>query len=386
MINSILFFGDYPNEADPTLSVFFQTLIHAIADKGIQCTVISPVSMTKYREKTFKIPYRTEEKTQEGKRITVYHPKYFSFSSKVIGKIDTHTWTVKHLRRAAERTVKKEALRFDATYGHFINIGGISACRIGHRYHVPSFVANGESDLNPSTYNYDSKYDLKPFINCSGVISVSTKNKNELIERKLIDPQRITVIPNSIDETIFKPLDQQECRKRLGLPEDKFIVGFVGGFSERKGYNRILEAARDIPECHLAFCGKGATIPEADNIVFCDSLPHDQIPVFLNAIDVFVLPTLNEGCCNAVLEAMACGKAIVSSDREFNYDILNKDEAMLVDPTDVNAIKEAIIEMKQNEEERHQLGEAALKKSQQFTIHERARKIIEYMEHVRQSR
>lgn len=386
MIKSILFIGDYPNEADPTLSVFFQTLIHAIADTGIKCTVISPVSITKYRNKVFTIPYRKEEKTQNNTAIQVFHPNYLSYSAKVIGPIDTHTWTVKSLRKAAEKVVEKERLSFDATYGHFINIGGISACRIGTKYNVPSFVANGESDLNPSTYNYESKYDLLPFKDCAGVISVSSKNKKELMERGLIDPQRITVIPNSIDEAIFKPMNQKECRLKLGLPQDKFIAGFVGGFSERKGSNRVLEAARNIPECYLAFCGKGDNIPSAEKVIFCKSLAHDEIPVFLNAIDVFVLPTLNEGCCNAVLEAMACGKAIITSDREFNYDILNSTEAVLVDPTDVNAIRNAIEDLKENETKRQQLGEAAYNKAQMFTIRERARKIIEYMEHVRQSR
>ena len=386
MINSILFIGDYPNEADPTLSVFFQTLIHAIADTGIRCTVISPVSVTKYRDKVFAIPYRTEEKTQNNAIIQVFHPKYFSFSSKVIGPIDTHTWTVKSLRKAAEIVVEKEGLSFDATYGHFINIGGISACRIGTKYNVPSFVANGESDLNPSTYNYESKYDLLPFKNCAGVISVSSKNKKELTERGLIDPKRITVIPNSIDEEVFKPRNQKECRSELGLPEDKFIVGFVGGFSERKGSKRVLEAAKDIPGCCLAFCGKGDNIPYAENVIFCRSLPHHEIPAFLNAIDVFVLPTLNEGCCNAVLEAMACGKAIITSDREFNYDILDHTDAILIDPTDISAIRNAIVDLKDNEAKRRQLGEAAHRKAQMFTIRERARKIIEYIENVRQSR
>ena len=380
MIESILFFGDYPNSADPSLSVFFQTLIYAIADMGVKCTVISPVSVTKYRNQIRQIPYCCEEKTKNGSVIKVYRPKYISYSSKVIGKLDTHTWTVKSLRKAAEKVVEKEKLVFDATYGHFINIGGVSACRVGSRYKVPSFVANGESDLNPTTYNYSSGYDLNPFKDCTGVISVSSKNKQELIERQLIDERRITVIPNAIDDSLFRPLEKEDCRHLLDLPKDAFIVGFVGGFSERKGSDRVYKACEKIPDCYMAFCGKGDSKPTGEKVFFCSSLPHDEIPVFLNAIDVFVLPTLNEGCCNAVLEAMACRVPIITSDKPFNYDILTTEEAVLVDPADVEKIRDAIKFLMGNSEKRKQLCESAYNRSKLFTIHERARRIIEYME------
>ena len=386
MLKSILFFGDYPNAANPTLSVFFQTLIYAIADMGITCNVISPISVTKYRWQALKIPYLSEEKTHKGAIVRVYRPRYISFSSIALGKIDTHTWTVKAMRKAAEQVVSREALCFDVTYGHFINIGGVSACRIGSKYGIPSFVANGESDLRPSTYNYNSKYDLLPFKNCTGVISVSSKNKKELIERNMIDEDRIVVIPNAVDEKLFKPLDKTICREKLGFPCDKFIVGFVGSFSERKGSNRLFEAVKEISNCYMAFCGEGNIIPKSDKVVFCDSLPHSEIPVFLNAIDVFVLPTLNEGCCNAVLEAMACGVPIITSDQEFNYDILDSREALLIDPTDIGAIQEAIVTLMEDENKRLRLGELALNKSKLFTIDERARKIIEYMNHVRKNK
>ncbi len=68
-----------------------------------------------------------------------------------------------------------------------------------------------------------------------------------------------------------------------------------------------------------------------------------MIPNYICASDVFVLPTTAEGCCNAIIEAMGCGLPIVSSDRAFNYDILNEENSILVDPESVDEIDNAII-------------------------------------------
>ena len=62
-----------------------------------------------------------------------------------------------------------------------------------------------------------------------------------------------------------------------------------------KGSDRLLEACRGLPGVSLAFAGSGKNAPSGSNVVFCKSLPHEDVSDFLNAIDVFVLPTRNEG-------------------------------------------------------------------------------------------
>ena len=90
------------------------------------------------------------------------------------------------------------------------------------------------------------------------------------------------------------------------------------------------------------FIGSGEQTPEIDGILFCGKLPHDQIVHYLNAADVFVLPTLAEGCSNAIIEAMACGLPIISSDLPFNDDILDAENSIRVNSLDVESIAEAI--------------------------------------------
>ena len=82
MDRRILFVGGYPNAIDINLYVFFRNLVHAIADKGVECHVVSPVSLTRYKANINKISRHHEEKTESGSIVHVHHPRYLSFSQK----------------------------------------------------------------------------------------------------------------------------------------------------------------------------------------------------------------------------------------------------------------------------------------------------------------
>ena len=99
----------------------------------------------------------------------------------------------------------------------------------------------------------------------------------------------------------------------------------------------------------------------------------------MNCADIFVLPTLHEGCCNAIIEAMACGLPIVSSDRDFNHDILDETCSILIDPTNTKEIAKAIKTLKENKSLRDKLSQGAIDKSQTLTIDRRAKKIIDFI-------
>jgi len=128
------------------------------------------------------------------------------------------------------------------------------------------------------------------------------------------------------------------------------------------------------------FMGTGNEIPDYKEILVNGIVPHDMLPDYLNCADVFVLPTSNEGCSNAIIEAMACGLPIISSDLPFNYDILNNDNAVLVNPYDIAAIANAIKDIKENTKIRHEMSLNAIKKSSELTLPKRAEKIIEYIQ------
>lgn len=375
-----LFIGWYPNPADKYKNVFFQNLVYEIARQGVDCTVISPVSVMKYRQRIREIPDFVEDRVDEKVVVHTYYPKTFSTSSIQIGSFNTEVISERLFEEAAVRCAKKLNQKFDFVYGHFFLYGGLAATRVARKLNIPAFIAYGECDFDSQvmqTYGIPKSKELQGL---AGIIAVSSKNKKELDDLGFVKDIPMIVAPNSTDMSLFFPRDKAKCREQLGLPQDRFIVGFVGGFIERKGDKRLLAAANQVDDVYLAFAGRGEPKPEGDRVVFCDALDHDDVPVLLNAVDVFCLPTLSEGSCNAIVEAMACGNAIVSSDLAFNDDALNEENSIRIDPNSVDEIRDAIAKLKNDPSLLQTLKNKALEDSKEFDIHRRTTKILDFIQ------
>lgn len=361
--------SDYPEEGRPVYT-FVKNIVDALADNGNECIVVAPFSIT--RNKKF---HRSKEiyKTSHGNEVKVYRPNIFTLSDFKIGGFRPSSYV---FRRAVNRVLEGLDKKPDAIYGHF---WGNALC--GYKYakknNIPLFVATGESVI--SLTNRDGKLD--DFVNyMTGVICVSTKNKDESIEKRLTIPEKCVVIPNSINPQIFRKLDKQECRKKLGISLDIFISITVGSFIPRKGTLRISSAIDSLSdEIYSIFIGKGPDTPNCKNILFCGRVDNKDIPTYLNAADVFVLPTLHEGCCNAILEAMVCGLPIVSSDLSFNWDILNEGNSILINPNDVAEIAKALKQLKDNPILLKTLSDNALETAKEYTLEKRALKIEHFI-------
>ena len=246
---------------------------------------------------------------------------------------------------------------------------------------IPLCGASGEEDV--AMYVHASKEYKTELCNyLSGVVSVSTKNQQECLSLGLVSPDKSVVIPNAIDQSLFRKLDKAECRQKLGISTDAFVVAFVGQFVPRKGTMRLNEALKKIGDSSIkaVFIGSGTDDPDYDGIIHKGRVSHDDVPIWLNAADVFVLPTENEGCCNAIVEAMACGLPVISTDAPFNYDILNDSNSIMVDCHDVDAIAAAIIKLKKDNALRMKLGEGALTVAKGLSITRRAERIICFMQ------
>ncbi len=215
----------------------------------------------------------------------------------------------------------------------------------------------------------------------SGVVSVSTKNQQECIRLNLVDNEKSWVIPNAVDQSLFRKMGKHQYRKEFGLVEDDFVVAFVGQFVSRKGTLRLNEALKKIGDKHIkaVFIGSGNEDPDYEGIIQKGRIAHDIIPKWLNAADVFVLPTENEGCSNAIIEAMACGLPVISTDAPFNYDILNERNSILIDCHDIDAIADAIARLKKDTALRLKLSECAQATAAGLSIEKRAERIIGFM-------
>ena len=372
----------YPTEQYPA-NTFLDQLVCQFADNGIKCTVIAPYSrindVIKHND---YLPKRVYKKfTLKGNEIEVHCKPFFSLIGKRIGAINFAKIYQYKFEKTVESTITNETdCDFDVYYGHFITPSGFAAVKMGRKYNKPSFIAYGECSLDQELCNYSISEVIKGVEGVTGIIAVSTKNKNELISHQVVDETKIQVFPNSINQNVFFHMNKKDARKQLNLPQKDFIVAFVGYFIDRKGTCRLSEALSQLHGIKSIFIGSGEQEPNCEGILFKGRLAHKDIVTYLNAADVFVLPTLAEGCCNAIVEAMACGLPIISSDLPFNDDILNENNSIRVDPMDIDAIREAINKLWIDKELRKRLSNGALETVKSLTIKNRADNILRFME------
>lgn len=375
-INHICFIvPDYPMKGEQVYT-FVKQLVEAIADMGVKCTVIASQSFTKKiirgRDKR---PFYWQDITPNGNLIDIYQPITITFSNfRIFGR----SISAYISKKTKENAYKKLNIKPDVLYAHFWH-SGVTAGVIGERYNLPVFVATGESRIGVHEL-FSEKTIRKGLKNIKGVICVSTKNMEESLRLDLAPKEKMVVIPNAINNDLFYLMNKNEIRAELGLGKDDFIVVFTGHFTHRKGSQRLSEALDNIGNVGSIFIGKGEAEPTCGNILFKGLLPHNLVCKYLNAADVFVLPTLAEGCCNAIIEAMACGLPIISSNLSFNDDILNDENSIRVNPDDINAISYAINYLKENPDVRDKISMASLEKAKELCINNRAKKILDFME------
>lgn len=205
-----------------------------------------------------------------------------------------------------------------------------------------------------------------------------------------IPDHRLHLIPNGVDTTIFKPADQRSARKELHLPESMKLLITVGHLCPRKGFHRVLDVLpkllRHHPTLHYAIVGgDGAEQPFAqrlrrlahrgglaDRVLFTGALPPPDVARWLAAADLFVLPTTNEGCCNALLEARAAGLPVVCTDVGGNREWVTVSSGLLVPPNDHRQLHDAVNTMLRTRPHRRAIAAAPTLRTWNRVAHETA--------------
>lgn len=177
------------------------------------------------------------------------------------------------------------------------------------------------------------------------LIALSEQTRTELAKQFQIDPARIHVIPNAIDDTVFRPAaDRMEIRVRLGLPTNRFIFGTVASLHPVKNHRLTLQALAKWPEdCRrplAVFVGEGPSRAELERESAALGLQRDvlfagrQRPVapWFQAFDAFLLPSFWEGQPLAILQALSCRLPVLASRIEGNMAVLGTQHPALFSP------------------------------------------------------
>ena len=368
---------NYPSVRDPHVGTFVHSLAGQFAQAGVDVTVIAPRRFFRSTADRTGIPASGED---ENGRPRVLRPAFWPFSNKVLpGGFSTFRWT----SASFSRTVAREALDIEPppslVYAHFLFPAGRASLELARRWGVPAVVALGEGSLRYYERHLDAALIRETVHQFAGIICVSQENRDYCVERLGVPDERITLLPNAADTTRVYPRDRESMRYKFGLPAERPIVVFVGHFQNDKGPQRVMDAISHLPEVGAVFLGSGSQTPDGSQVLFAGKVPHAEIPEWLSAADLFILPTLVEASSNAIGEAMACGLPIVSSDIPSVRAMVGDAAATLVDPTDEAVLGRAIEDLLGSPERRRQMSASGLERARSYTLQHRADLILDWL-------
>ncbi len=371
-MNILVISDNYPSNKMPNKGAFVYNLIQELS-RYHTISVIAP----------FKVHdlLKSKSKGYGKESCKIYRPLYFSFSDKRFMGIDFGSWSWYSQARAANKCIASLRVKPDIIYAHFIQNAHFDFYYL-RKYSIPFVIASGESSYSsllkmPERFLQDLKDHTDHFI------CVSHNNKKGLTEAGF-DENKMSVIPNAVDYSLFKPMDKNTCKEQLGIPVNTFVVGFVGNFIHRKGPNRIIEAIKQLADkdIQLVCVGGKGNLTSNNFTKIIPPIPNYQLPGIYNAFDIFVLPTLSEGHCNAIEEAKACCIPVVSSLGTSVETQIDNTTGILLDPLKIDEIAAAIQKLKNNNTIRRSMEEKLKLKRGEQSLRVRTQKISALLENI----
>ncbi len=232
-----------------------------------------------------------------------------------------------HLK-SVERCIKKHKITFDLIHAHFTWSAGYVGSKLKETYAVPFIITAHGMDIYDLPFkNPFYKEKITRILNSADhIITVSRMNLASI--QKLDIKKPVSVILNGYNAAVFFPRDRQKCREELGLPQDKKIVVNVAKlYDVVKGHEILVRAMQEVIKkrddvvCYIV--GDGELRPSLENLIaelnlqssimIVGAKPHHEIPAWINAADVFVLPSLNEGNPTVMFECLGCGKPFIGT-------------------------------------------------------------------------
>lgn len=226
-----------------------------------------------------------------------------------------------------DRIINKNNLQFDIVHSHFAWSSGYVGAKLKEKYGVPFVVTCHGKDIYDFPFRDEEWSSNIEYVLNSADAIITVSNSNLECINKLNVKTPVTVLPNGYREDIFYPVDLHECRKLLGLPSDKKIILSVGNLEEVKGHKYLIEAMNHIIQKRkdvICFIIGGGNLESKLNkqiqsaglqsyVKLVGGKLHNEIPLWMNACDVFVLPSLRESFGVVQIESMACGKPVVAT-------------------------------------------------------------------------
>ncbi len=352
MINTLTFTNLYPNKNFPRHGIFIEHRIRNLVKSAeIKTVVLAPVpwvprilkKINKYY-RFINIPYFTKRYN-----IDIYHPRCI-----YIPKIGMSIAPCLIVLSIVPNLIKliKLGYKIDIIDAYYFYPDGVVAAILGKIFKKKVALTALGSDVNILTNYFIPRLLIKwAANNVSGISTVSKSLKNKLIEIG-VNQSNICTILHGVDLELFKPPENRDIlRENLGIT--KFTILSAGNLIKIKGHDIVIEALSLLPDVNLFIAGNGIEekklkrltnkLKLTNQVNFLGLVDQKELVKYYGAVDVTVLASSSEGIANVLLESIACGTPVITTNvggasEIFKGNIIGK----LIENRSVNVLVESV--------------------------------------------
>src|SRR6056297_1031958 len=341
-----------PTPEDPAAGLFVMRRLQAIGRQA-KLEVLQPLP---WFPAVRALPEWARQPEHEALGIPVRHAPMF-YLPQVFKHLDGY-W----LARAVGERLRalRDSGSLDVIDAHFGYPDGAGCVRVGRQLGVPVFMTIRGVEEDYLEIPAIARRIRTALRLADGCICVSHSLRDTIVSAGAA-PDRVRVIHNAVDRQTFRVRDQAQARAGLGIGSDEKLVVSVGNLLSVKRHDILLQALADVtrrePAARLVIIGGAMHEPEypaqlhrlvaelgiGERVTFAGRLPPDVVADWLAAADVFALASRREGCCNAVLEALASGVPVVATRVGDNpWFVRDGENGFIVPPGDKTAMARAL--------------------------------------------
>jgi D-inositol-3-phosphate glycosyltransferase len=238
--------------------------------------------------------------------------------------------------KSLEKFRRREGLQYDLIHSHYWLSGrlGIWAQKLWNRPHVLMLHTIGKEKNRTGVGIREPEIRIttekKIVETCHRILAPTNREKESLIRFYGAPAYKIGVVPCGVDLSLFHPLEKKTARNQLGFDADEVILLYVGRFEPLKGLDRLLDTISYLkhhPRLRLVIVGgdgdettesqflkqKTKALGIRNKVIFAGRVEQKKLPPYYGSADVLVVPSYYESFCLVGLEALACGRPVVST-------------------------------------------------------------------------
>lgn len=323
---------NFPRNYSSHLGIFVEEQVRALQQKVKgKITVIVPIPWSP-RILWFKSQWKEYGKAEKKvikHGIEIYYPRYLVIPIRYFFPLQG-VFIYLSVRAIVRRLLKKSSSDF-VLHSHTILPDGLAGVLLCKSFNIPHVCTAHGSDVNiyPSMSRLAAVFTKHVLQRSDRIVTVSERLREKIQSLSSVAAP-ISVIYNGADPARFKCLSKTDARATLQISLQARVIVFIGNLIPVKGVRYLLEAFAELhsnggkDDCLLYLVGDGSerenlrkiaqSLEIGGKVVFAGQRNHSEIPLWLNAADLLVLPSISEGFPTIIPEAMMCGVPVIASD------------------------------------------------------------------------